>query len=183
MLSNIIDAKVPPESVSTSPVEVHVYPPENEVSGDHLFNDDTQDTPPTGTTPVETFQAGQEDESEEIKHTTTFYLAYFTLLLGVFMVPLELSIVSSALAAISKDLNAPSNKAYWCGTGYILAQTVAQPLYGSVSEIFGRKIMLQISFLIFLLGSILCSRAQDINWLIATRVVGCISCYLLYILI
>ena len=88
-----------------------------------------------------------------------------------FQVALDLVVIASALPAIAVDLNATSNQAYWCGTGYVLAQTVVQPLFGTFSEIFGRKLLIQFSLLVFLLASILCSRAQTIHWLIATRVV------------
>jgi predicted MFS family arabinose efflux permease len=122
--------------------------------------------------PPHKLEATESEVSVRAKRTLSFYFAFFMLFLSLFMVALELVIVASALAAIAKDLNASSNDAYWCGTGYILAQTVSQPIYGSLSEIFGRKIMLQIAIMIFLLASILCSRAQDIYWLIATRVVS-----------
>lgn len=112
------------------------------------------------------------DDQNPSSHSRLFYLAYCALLLCVFIGTLDIVIVASALPAISKDLGASSSNAYWVGTTYLLAQTVSQPILGSLSDIFGRKILLQTSLVIFLVTSIVCARAQTIRWLIGARVVS-----------
>lgn len=104
-------------------------------------------------------------------HDTRFIITFAIICICSFQVALDLVIVASALPAIAISLHATSNQAYWCGTGYILAQCITQPLYGTISEIFGRKLPLLFSIFVFLLSSILCARAETIQWLIATRVV------------
>jgi MFS family permease len=105
------------------------------------------------------------------KHTLEFYLALVSILLSLFIVSLNQISLGPALPAVAGSLHASSNDAYWCGTGYVLAQTVSQPIYGSLSEVFGRKVMLQAGLATFLVTSILCARAQTIGWLIGARVV------------
>ncbi|KAL1859007.1 hypothetical protein VTK73DRAFT_7711 [Phialemonium thermophilum] len=107
----------------------------------------------------------------KVEHGLRFFLAFFCVLFTTFLVNLDLTVTASALPSIAADLHATSNEAYWCSAGYILAQAVAQPVFGGFSEMFGRKTVLQLSLVLFLVASILCSRAQNINWLIGSRVV------------
>src|SRR4029453_8251940 len=57
----------------------------------------------------------------------------------------------------------------WVVTAYLLASTVVGPLYGKFGDIYGRKIVLQIAIVIFLVGSALCGLAQNMGELIAFR--------------
>ncbi|KFX94247.1 hypothetical protein O988_06403 [Pseudogymnoascus sp. VKM F-3808] len=74
-----------------------------------------------------------------------------------------------------------SLEAFWVGTSYLLAQAVTIPIYGTISDIFGRKWVMITATSIFLFGSILCATAQNMDWLIAARVVqgfgggGCLT--------
>lgn len=111
------------------------------------------------------------DGKKQPSHSLAFHLAYSTILLCVFIAALDMVIVASALPAIAKDLGASSSDAYWVGTGYVLAQTASQLVLGSLSDTFGRKVVLQASLVIFLVTSILCSRAQTMRWLIGARIV------------
>lgn len=107
----------------------------------------------------------------DVKHSIRFYMAFLSLLVCTMLVSLELVMMSAVLSPVAEEFNANSNEVYWTGTGYILAQTVSMAIIGSLSEKLGRKVMLQASLAIFLLATILCSRAKSIQWLIATRVV------------
>ncbi|KFY79994.1 hypothetical protein V499_01100 [Pseudogymnoascus sp. VKM F-103] len=114
-----------------------------------------------------------EDEAPEIEtttKTTRFYISIAAIVVALFLVTLDLVILPASLPAIAQDLKATSSQAYWCGTGYIIAQAASQPIFGTISVISGRKLMLQISLLIFMVASIMCARAQSIEWLIGTRV-------------
>ncbi|KAE9366460.1 MFS general substrate transporter, partial [Stipitochalara longipes BDJ] len=79
-------------------------------------------------------------------------------------------IVATALPAIAHGLNARSNEAYWAGSGFLFAQAVSQPLYGTLSSVFGRKSCLLFAMGIFTVASIFCATAQSMSWLIAARV-------------
>lgn len=59
----------------------------------------------------------------------------------------------------------------WIGTSFLLASTVPLPLYGKASDIWGRKLILFIAIGLFEIGSALCGASQNMNMLIASRVV------------
>ncbi|KAJ3514608.1 hypothetical protein NLJ89_g2279 [Agrocybe chaxingu] len=89
--------------------------------------------------------------------------------LTLFLATTDATIVSTSLPTIASDLRASSNQYTWVGVAYMLTQTAFQPLYGRVSDLVGRKIVLYASIAIFGLGSVLCGAAQSIKWLIAAR--------------
>jgi MFS family permease len=84
-------------------------------------------------------------------------------------------IVATALPAIASDLNAPSNAAYWMGSGCLFAQAVSQPLYGTMSSVFGRKACFVFAMATFTLASLFCAVARGVGWLIVARVVSAFS--------
>jgi EmrB/QacA subfamily drug resistance transporter len=88
----------------------------------------------------------------------------------VLLAALDQTIVATALPTIVGDLGGLEHLA-WVVTAYILAGTVAIPLYGKLGDLFGRKIVLQGAIVIFLVGSLLCGLAQNMNELIAFRAV------------
>src|SRR4051794_25946932 len=83
---------------------------------------------------------------------------------------LDQTIVSTALPTIVGELGGISHLS-WVVTAYLLASTIAGPLYGKLGDLYGRKLLLQIAIVIFLLGSVLCGAAQDMGQLIAFRAV------------
>lgn len=90
------------------------------------------------------------------------------LMLAMFLSALDQTVVSTALPKIASDLNGLS-KYSWVATAYLLTSAVATPLYGKISDMFGRKRVFQSAILIFLLGSALCGAAQSMNQLIVFR--------------
>jgi len=100
-----------------------------------------------------------------------FWTAFTTLVLTAFISALDAVIIAAALPAIAADLGGSSNQAFWSGTGFLLASTITQPLWGTFSEIFGRRVNLITSLLWFLVGSILCARSTDMSMFIGSRVV------------
>jgi fucose permease len=97
---------------------------------------------------------------------TVFFLCVVTLVAAM-----DAVIVGACLAAIAEDLNSSSVESFWVGTSFLLGQTVTIPIYGTTSEIFGRKWPILIALSIFIFGSILCATAQTVGWLIGARVV------------
>ncbi|TQQ01828.1 MFS transporter [Vibrio cholerae] len=83
---------------------------------------------------------------------------------------LEKSIVTTPLALIGQDLSAGSALT-WVITAYLLAATAVLPVYGKLSDLFGRVRMLNISIGIFIVGSAMCTFAVDLPTLIGARVV------------
>ncbi|KAL1856623.1 hypothetical protein Plec18170_003593 [Paecilomyces lecythidis] len=100
-----------------------------------------------------------------------FKLTVFFLCLVTLVASMDAVIVAACLAAIAKDLQSTSVESFWMGTSFLLAQTITIPIYGTTSEIFGRKWPVLIATSIFTFGSILCGTAKNVAWLIGGRVV------------
>ncbi len=92
------------------------------------------------------------------------------LLLGMFLAALDQTIVSTAMRTIADDLEGQTAQA-WVTTAYLIASTITTPLYGKLSDIYGRKPFYLFAISIFIVGSVLCGTAQDIYQLAAYRAV------------
>ena len=89
-------------------------------------------------------------------------------MLGLFLSALDQTVVGTALPTIVTDLG--GNSVYvWVVTAYLLTSTVTVPVYGKLSDIFGRKVMLIIGISLFLIGSALSGLSQNMGELIAFR--------------
>jgi EmrB/QacA subfamily drug resistance transporter len=87
---------------------------------------------------------------------------------GMFLAALDQSIVSTALPTITSELGG-LDKLAWVVTAYLVTATAATPLWGKISDLYGRRLIFQIAISIFLVGSIACGLAQDITQLIGFR--------------
>ncbi|KAJ1915736.1 hypothetical protein H4219_004153 [Mycoemilia scoparia] len=96
------------------------------------------------------------------------YIIMFGLVLSVFLAAMDQTIVAVVLPNIGAQFDALSNTA-WLGTAYLITITALQPLYGKLSDIFGRLQVLLFALGIFLVGSALCATAQSMIWLIISR--------------
>src|SRR5438270_1260598 len=92
------------------------------------------------------------------------------LMLVMLLASLDQTIVSTALPTIVGDLGGLSHLS-WVVTAYLLASTVAGPIYGKLGDLYGRKLMLQVAIALFLIGSALCGLSQSMTELIAFRAV------------
>lgn len=92
------------------------------------------------------------------------------LMLGMALAALDGTVVSTAVPQIVGELGGFSVFS-WLFSGYLLAVTVTLPVYGKLSDTFGRKPVLVCGILLFLLGSLLCAAAWNMAALIAFRVV------------
>lgn len=89
-------------------------------------------------------------------------------MLAMLLAALDQTIVSTALTTISRDFGRPDLYS-WVVTAYLLASTATTPLYGKISDLFGRKRIFQFAILLFLLGSALCGLSQNMIELIVFR--------------
>ncbi|EYB67652.1 EmrB/QacA family drug resistance transporter [Deinococcus phoenicis] len=84
----------------------------------------------------------------------------FGVLLGLFLSALDQTIVATAMPRIAADLNG-LNLYAWVTTAYLLTNTALVPIYGKLSDLYGRKPVLMIGIAIFLLGSALCGLSGE----------------------
>lgn len=97
-------------------------------------------------------------------------VVFSALMLGMLLAALDQTIVATALPTIVGDLGG-LNHLSWVVTAYLLTSTAATPLYGKISDLFGRKLLFQTAIVLFLLGSILSGLSQNMGELIAFRAV------------
>jgi EmrB/QacA subfamily drug resistance transporter len=90
------------------------------------------------------------------------------ILLAMFLSALEQTIVAPALPTIGRALADVENLS-WVVTAYLLAATVATPLFGKLSDIYGRRRMMLIAVILFLVGSAACALAPTMAALIGAR--------------
>lgn len=91
--------------------------------------------------------------------------------LSLFIVGIDNTIVNVALPAIQRDLHAPVSGLQWTVDAYILVIASFLMLSGSVADRFGRRRIFQTGLAVFTLGSLLCSLAPGLGWLVAFRMV------------
>jgi EmrB/QacA subfamily drug resistance transporter len=92
------------------------------------------------------------------------------LMLGMLLAALDQTIMASAMKTIADQLNGQTIQA-WATTAYLITATISTPLYGKLSDIFGRKPMYLTAISFFLLGSILSGFASTMYELAAYRAV------------
>ncbi|MCW2607864.1 MAG: putative multidrug resistance protein [Frankiales bacterium] len=92
------------------------------------------------------------------------------LLLGMFLAALDQTIVSTAMRTIADELDGQTAQA-WVTTAYLITSTISTPLYGKLSDSYGRKPFYVFAIVIFLVGSLLCGTATDIYQLAAYRAI------------
>jgi EmrB/QacA subfamily drug resistance transporter len=98
----------------------------------------------------------------------------FTLIgvfLGVLLAALDQTIVATAGPKIQDDLKIPASLFVWVTTAYVVASTVMVPIYGKLSDLFGRKLILLVGIGIFLSGSLLCGLSTQTWEIIASRAI------------
>ena len=93
------------------------------------------------------------------------------LMLGMFVSILASTIVSNALPRIISDLNGSQSVYTWVVTTELLAMTATVPLWGKLADLYSRKLLIQSSLGLFVAGSLIAGSAQNVEVLIASRVV------------
>jgi MFS family permease len=89
-------------------------------------------------------------------------------LIAMLMAALDQTIVSTALSTIGRELG-NSTQLTWVVTAYLLAATVVTPIYGKLSDLYGRRITLLVAVSIFVAGSAACALAPTMLVLIIAR--------------
>ena len=92
------------------------------------------------------------------------------LMLGVLLAALDQTIVSTAIRTIADDLHGLNLQA-WATTAYLITATISTPLYGKLSDLYGRKSFFLTAISIFIVGSVLCTFSMSMYQLAAFRAV------------
>jgi EmrB/QacA subfamily drug resistance transporter len=97
-------------------------------------------------------------------------VAFSAMMLATLLAALDVLIVATALPRIAANLHGFGDLS-WVVTAYLVSSTVPVPLYGRLSDIYGRRRLLLIAISVFVAGSVLCALAQNIGQLVAFRAV------------
>ncbi|KAF3209792.1 hypothetical protein TWF191_011357 [Orbilia oligospora] len=118
---------------------------------------------------IDTINQPQDEETLHEYRTDVSLIAILpSLLVGVFLAAMDNLIVASVYGKIGSDLNQLS-KMSWIASAYLLTTTCFQPLYGKLSDIFGRKACLLFAYITFAIGSAWCGLARSMDELIVAR--------------
>lgn len=120
------------------------------------------------TTASETAPAAQSAAAPPVLDPRRRNIVFITIVLGILLAALDQTIVGTALPTIVSDLGGAAHMS-WVVTAYLLAETVATVLVGKFGDLFGRKIVFQVSAIIFITGSFLCGLATNMSMLIIWR--------------
>jgi EmrB/QacA subfamily drug resistance transporter len=90
------------------------------------------------------------------------------LVMGMFLAALDQTIVSTAIKTIGNDLHDLQAQA-WVTTAFLITSTIAAPLFGKLSDIYGRKRLFMLAIVIFVAGSALCGLATSMYELAGFR--------------
>jgi EmrB/QacA subfamily drug resistance transporter len=92
------------------------------------------------------------------------------LMMGMFLAALDQTIMATATRTIADDLNGFDLQA-WATTAFLITSTISTPLYGKLSDIYGRRPFFLFAIAIFIVGSMLCGLSESMYWLAGSRAV------------
>ena len=101
---------------------------------------------------------------------TRLWMVLGALMLAVLLASMEISIIATALPTIAGEFNAFESFA-WVGTAYIATSAIGTPLLGKLSDLYGRRLIFQVTMALFIVGSLLCGLSQSMNQLIGARAI------------
>ena len=120
------------------------------------------DAAPAETVPVDPLEAPPVFTHEQILRVVT------GILLCILLAAIDQTVVVPAVPSIAADLNGFGHLS-WIVTAYLLTSTVATPIYGKLSDIYGRRALLLPAIVLFVVASMLCGFAQSLVQLIIAR--------------
>lgn len=115
-------------------------------------------------------RGGESTGSANPRPPRPFFAVFPSIALPMFISLIDQTIVSTALPTIAAALGDVDNYS-WVMVAYLLAMTIAAPVYGRLGDIFGRRRMLLWALGLMMTASVLCAAAPNMTWLIAARVV------------
>ncbi|TKW61065.1 MAG: DHA2 family efflux MFS transporter permease subunit [Blastochloris viridis] len=103
------------------------------------------------------------------KLTTTQWIGFMAMVLGMFMAILDIQIVASSLSQVQAGLSASADEITWVQTSYLVAEVIMIPLSGWLSRAFSTRILFAVSCMGFTLMSLLCALAWNLDSMIVFR--------------
>ncbi|MFF9074845.1 MFS transporter [Streptomyces sp. NPDC014735] len=129
-------------------------------------------TTPTGVRGGHAKHGGSPDPSSGAPMTHRQIMeALAGLMLGMFVAILSSTVVSNALPQIISDLGGGQSAYTWVVTASLLSMTATTPLWGKLADLFSKKLLVQISLVIYVAGSVVAGLSTSSGMLIACRVV------------
>lgn len=107
-------------------------------------------------------------EEERERTHEEIMVVIVALMLAMLLAALDQTIVATALPRIATELHG-LNKLAWVATAYLLTSAISTPLYGKISDQFGRKKIFMFAIVLFLIGSALCGQSRNMDQLVAFR--------------
>ncbi len=102
-------------------------------------------------------------------------IAFFAMVVGMFMSILDIQIVSASLSEIQAGLSAGSDEVAWVQTSYLIAEVIMIPLSGTLARILSTRVLFTICAAGFTLSSALCATATSIEQMILYRAIQGLS--------
>ncbi len=119
-------------------------------------------------TQTATAPAAPTTSSNAVMNHRQILLVIYGLMAGMFLGALDQTIVGTAIRTIGDDLHGLDQQA-WVTTGYLIASTVTTPIYGKLSDIFGRRPLFLTAIGIFIVGSLAASFSTSMLMLAGFR--------------
>lgn len=111
------------------------------------------------------------DKTTPTRSKAQTMILMLALCMAVFLAALDAVIITTALPTISREVGASDSGFAWIGAAYLLANAASVPFWGKVSDIFGRKPILVIANVVFMVGSLVGALAKTLTTLVAGRAV------------
>lgn len=108
---------------------------------------------------------------ETTRSAREVFTAISGLIVGMFVAVLSGTIVSTSLPVIIADLGGTQSQYTWVITASLLATAITTPIWGKLADLVDRKILVQLSLIIFTVGTVIAGFSTDTNMLIAVRVI------------
>lgn len=109
--------------------------------------------------------------AEPTRSPREVFTAISGLVVGMFVAVLSGTVVSTSMPVIIADLGGTQSQYTWVITASLLATAVSTPIWGKLADLVDRKILVQLSLIIFTVGTVIAGFSTDTNMLIAVRVI------------
>lgn len=109
--------------------------------------------------------------AETTRSAREVFTAISGLIVGMFVAVLSGTVVSTSMPVIIADLGGTQSQYTWVITASLLATAVSTPIWGKLADLVDRKVLVQISLILFTVGTVIAGFSTDTNMLIAVRVV------------